>query len=141
MKKNNILTIGNITTILNTIIIIISGYIIGFLTSLGLNVPFDQTGLAGVITAIIFGLFSYVNAKNHNNFWDTETDTVNIPVPLTDEQVKVIQNYINMQTGEQISINNVPAQDKVVINNREYNKYNDSQITDLDPASEYEDDM
>lgn len=116
MELDNYITIGNATTILNTVFVIIAGYVIGFLISIGINLPITDVQLASIFTAICFAVFGYVNAKYHNNFWDKEEDTLNIPLAdLTDAQVKAIQNFINYQTTK-----------------------NNNEIADLDPASEYD---
>jgi hypothetical protein len=103
-KQNNFLNIGNITTILNSIFLILLGYIVPYLVSLGFNVPWDISVIASFLTAIVLGIFSYFNASRHNNFFDEDTDTVHIPVPLTQAQIDAIQNFINIQTGAEVEI-------------------------------------
>ena len=103
-KQNNFLNIGNITTILNSIFLIILGYIVPYLISLGFNIPWDISVMASFLTAIVLGIFSYFNASRHNNFFDEDTDTVHIPVPLTQAQIDAIQNFINIQTGAEVEI-------------------------------------
>lgn len=103
-KQNNFLNIGNITTILNSIFLIILGYIVPYLVSLGFNIPWDISVMASFLTAIVLGIFSYFNASRHNNFFDEDTDTVHIPVPLTQAQIDAIQNFINIQTGAEVEI-------------------------------------
>ena len=103
-KQNNFLNIGNITTILNSIFLILLGYIVPYLISLGFNIPWDISVMASFLTAIVLGIFSYFNASRHNNFFDEDTDTVHIPVPLTQAQIDAIQNFINIQTGAEVEI-------------------------------------
>lgn len=103
-KQNNFLNIGNITTILNSIFLILLGYIVPYLVSLGFNIPWDISVMASFLTAIVLGIFSYFNASRHNNFFDEDTDTVHIPVPLTQAQIDAIQNFINIQTGAEVEI-------------------------------------
>ena len=103
-KQNNFLNIGNITTILNSIFLIILGYIVPYLVSLGFNIPWDISVMASFLTAIVLGIFSYFNASRHNNFFDEDTDTVHIPVPITQAQIDAIQNFINIQTGAEVEI-------------------------------------
>ena len=103
-KQNNFLNIGNITTILNSIFLIILGYIVPYLISLGFNIPWDISVMASFLTAIVLGIFSYFNASRHNNFFDEDTDTVHIPAPLTQAQIDAIQNFINIQTGAEVEI-------------------------------------
>ena len=103
-KQNNFLNIGNITTILNSIFLIILGYIVPYLVSLGFNIPWDISVMASFLTAIVLGIFSYFNASRHNNFFDEDNDTVHIPVPLTQAQIDAIKNFINIQTGAEVEI-------------------------------------
>lgn len=103
-KQNNFLNIGNITTILNSIFLILLGYIVPYLVSLGFNIPWDISVMASFLTAIVLGIFSYFNASRHNNFFDEDNDTVHIPVPLTQAQIDAIQNFINIQTGAKVEI-------------------------------------
>lgn len=121
MKYENYLNIGNITTIINSIMLIVAGYIIGWLLSLGFNVPVSQAELGALLTSIVFAVFSYINAKKHNNFFNKEEDTIQIPVNLNDAQITAIENFIEYQTGEKIQL-----------------KQNNTEIEDVDPASEYE---
>ena len=122
-KQNNFLNIGNITTILNSIFLIILGYIVPYLVSLGFNIPWDISVMASFLTAIVLGIFSYFNASRHNNFFDKDTDTVHIPVPLTQAQIDAIQNFINIQTGAEVEIigDDQPEND-VDVDDREINQ-------------------
>lgn len=116
MSNNKFLNIGNITTIINSIMLILAGYIIGWLLSIGFKLPISQAELGSLLTAIVFGLFSYINAKKHNNFWDKDNDVISIPADeLTDAQIRAIENFIAHNTPDRI-------------------------IEDIDPASEYETD-
>ena len=123
-KQNNFLNIGNITTILNSIFLIILGYIVPYLISLGFNIPWDISVMASFLTAIVLGIFSYFNASRHNNFFDKDTDTVHIPVPLTQAQIDAIQNFINIQTGAEVEItgDDQPENDVDVDADREINQ-------------------
>ena len=99
----NYLEFKNFSTILNSIIVIICGYLVGLLVSYGINLPFTASELAAFITAIIFGIFSYYNAKNHNDIFDKETDTLHIPVDnLTENQVDAINNFIANATEKNV---------------------------------------
>lgn len=127
-KENNFknyITIGNVTTIVNSIIVILFGYLLGYLTSLGFNLPVDESLITSLMSSIVFGLFSYINAKYHNQIWDSEQDTVRIPVNFTDSEVKAVENFIN-QIKIEDKTNNDKCGDEEVF------------IDDLDPANEYE---
>ena len=82
MQENNIL--GNSTTIINSIILMIVGIIFGKYGATLLKLGIDQTLLTEIITFIIFTIFAYINAKYHNNLFPTTptNQTIN-----TEEQV------------------------------------------------------
>lgn len=103
----NYLEFRNFSTILNSIIVVICGYLIGLLTSYGLNLPFTASELAGIVSAIIFGIFSYYNAKHHNTIFDNDENTVYIPVDnLTKNQVDAINNFIENCINENLTDEN-----------------------------------
>ena len=126
MNKKSYLTVGNITTIINSIIVILAGYIFGFLVSIfGVGLPFTESQLASFISALVFAVFAYINAKDHNNFWDSEKDVINIPVDLSDAEIKAIENFIQYKKGERVQITRDIDEEDCV-------------IEDCDPATEYE---
>lgn len=59
---------GNITTIIKWISMTIAGWLIGLIAAQGLDLGIDSTTLAQVITAIIFLILGYLDAKYPNNF-------------------------------------------------------------------------
>ena len=124
----------NISTILTSIFLTIFGLILGYATSQGLNLPFTAETATTVTVGVILFAFSYFNAKHQNNLFDSETDTIYLPIDgLTDGQVKAINNYI-----ENIIEKNLEHQ--VNIESRTYEKYNDAQLESIDPSLAYEDD-
>jgi len=76
MEKNNNI-IGNSTTILNTIIIAIAGIIFGKYGATLLQLGINQTVLTEIITFTVFTIFAYINAKNHNTFFNNGETTTN----------------------------------------------------------------
>ena len=66
MNKNDL--IGNITTIVNTLVVVFAGYITGVLASKGLNIP-EET-VTELLSTLIFTLFAYYNAKYSNSFFN-----------------------------------------------------------------------
>lgn len=121
-KKKEII-IGNTTTVINTIALMISGAIFGVLASLGLKLPFDMYALASVIGIIIMTIFSYFNAKYKNTYFDNDTDTLTIDVSnLTDAQVTAINSFVE-NAGELNTVN---------VAGKTFNKYNDAQVFDND---------
>lgn len=97
-KKYNILTIGNSTTILTTIFLALFGAIIGYLASKGINLPVTAEQLTTITVSVIFLIFGYINAKNHNTFWNKDTDEINIPTHMSEEQVAEIEQLIRYYT-------------------------------------------
>lgn len=94
--EERFLTIGNVSTIINTVSLMIAGFIFGVLANFGLKLPFDMTGLSAIIGLIIATIFSYVNAKYHNTFFNTEDDSLKIDVSnLTPNQITAIQGFID----------------------------------------------
>lgn len=126
MNEKKEILIGNTTTVVNSIVLAIAGLIIGVLASYGINLPIDQTGLAGVLGLIVFFIFSLINAKYHCTFFDKDADTLTVDISsLSDNQVQAIQNFVDNCT--------------VNVGGKDFNKLNDAQLEDIDPASEYED--
>ena len=60
--------IGNISTIVKEISMLIAGWSIGLLAAYGLNLGVDASTLAEVIGAFIFLIIGYIDAKNPNTF-------------------------------------------------------------------------
>ena len=83
--------IGNITTTIKTICMLIAGYTIGYLVSIGLQLPINQEQLAEILFTLLTLIGAYLDAKYPNNFQflhpeetlEQETETV-----LNDEYVK-----------------------------------------------------
>lgn len=122
-EKNKKIIIGNATTVINTISLMIAGIIFGILSAFGLKLPLDQYSLAGVIGLIIASVFSYFNAKYHNTFFDKGADLLTIDVTnLTPAQVGAINNFIE----------NAGELNTVEVAGKRFNRYNDSQIFDND---------
>ena len=86
----------NISTILTSVLLTLFGLLLGYLSTLGLNLPVTADVLASITGGIILAVFSWYNAKNHNNLFDEEKDTIYIPIDnLDDDQITAINNYIN----------------------------------------------
>lgn len=114
MEEKNQIIVGNITTIIKFVSLMLSGAIFGMISAFGLKLPFDNYTLAGIIGLIIGAVFSYVDAKYQNTFFNKNADTLTIDVAgLTDNQITAINNFI----------------ENAVETNIQY---------DIDPASRYE---
>lgn len=110
----------NISTILTSILLTVFGLLLGYLSSQGLDLPITADVLASVVGGIILAVFSYYNAKHHNNLFNEDEDTIYIQVDNLDEgQIDAINNFINNCISKNIEHN--------------ADEYSD------DPASAYED--
>lgn len=86
----------NISTVLTSVLLTIFGLILGYLSSIGLNLPVTADVLASIVGGLILAVFSYYNAKNHNTLFNSETDTIYVPIDgLNDNQIQAINNFIN----------------------------------------------
>ena len=130
MNHKKYTTIGNITTIVNTVIVVAAGYLFGVLTAFFGSLPFSEAQLAGFLTAIVFLIFGYINAKNHNSFFDKDKDEINIPVDLNKEQRDSIQELIDYYQ----------ANNTINVEKSEDSENNDETIEEIDPSLEYEND-
>ena len=97
-------TIGNATTVINSIILIIAGYIFAGLAAYFGNLPFTEAQLAEVLGVIVFGAFSYVNAKKHNTFWDQDADEISVDVPDDNEEETIEDLVEKYQANETIDV-------------------------------------
>lgn len=110
----------NISTILTTIFLTIFGLLLGYLTSKGIDLPITAETLTSLTLGIIFAIFGYYNAKNHNTFFDKDEDVIYIPIDELDKhQIDAINNFI--ETAIQTNL-----------------KHEEKRLDDIDPASEYE---
>jgi hypothetical protein len=60
--------IGNISTIIKTVCMMIAGYAIGYFISIGLNLPITQEQLSEIIFTVICFIAAYIDAKFPNSF-------------------------------------------------------------------------
>lgn len=86
--------IGNLSTIVKEISMLIAGWAIGTLAAHGLELGVDAATLAKVIGAFIFLIIGYIDAKNPNTLkW-----LGNAPAPVTGEETILNDEYV---TGEE----------------------------------------
>lgn len=60
--------IGNASTIIKTLCMMIAGYTIGFAVSIGLDLPIDAAQLSEILFTIICFIGAYIDAKYPNTF-------------------------------------------------------------------------
>lgn len=63
---NNV--IGNITTIIKYICMVIAGWVIGIAVAHGLNLPITEAQLSEIIFVIIMAFIGYIDSKYPNTF-------------------------------------------------------------------------
>lgn len=86
----------NVSTIITSILLTVFGLLLGYLSSIGLDLPVTADVLASICGGVILAVFSYYNAKNHNTFFDKENDTLHIPIKdLNSNQVDAINTFID----------------------------------------------
>jgi putative effector of murein hydrolase LrgA (UPF0299 family) len=67
------LNIGNISTIVKYISMLIACWFIGLLINHGINLPISTEGLSEVIGAIIFLILAHIDATNPNSIWNQKS--------------------------------------------------------------------
>ena len=98
MNKTDL--IGNITTLIKLVSMILAGYTIGILTSHGLQLPVTESQIAEAISTILFIILAYFDARYPNTIIDKQGSakepTVMINVPLNDleQSIKQADNEI-----------------------------------------------
>ena len=60
--------IGNVSTIIKTLCMMIAGYALGYFLSIGLQLPISQEQLAEILFTIILFIAAYIDAKYPNSF-------------------------------------------------------------------------
>ena len=60
--------IGNISTIVKTILMMVAGWFLGYAASHGLNLPIDATQLTEILFVIICFIAAYIDAKFPHSF-------------------------------------------------------------------------
>ena len=90
MQENNI--IGNSTTILNTLILMIVGIIFGKYGATLLQFGITETILTEIITFIILTIFAYINAKYHNTLFPTTTQTLETKEQVLNDEYETTED-------------------------------------------------
>ena len=91
MTEENTNFIGNLSTILKTLCMMIAGYAIGYAVSIGLDLPIDATQLSEILFTILCTIGAYIDAKNPNSFKWLHNDT---PAP-TEQQLVLKEIVLN----------------------------------------------
>ena len=102
--------IGNISTIVKYFSMAIAGVFIGLLADFGLNIPVDESALGEVIGAIIFLILAHIDATHPNTIFGENSEDED------DQLVEHTADHINCKC--------------------DYEPH--EEVTDLDPAGEYE---
>ena len=91
MTEENTNFIGNLSTIVKTLCMMIAGYAIGYAVSIGLDLPIDATQLSEILFTILCTIGAYIDAKNPNSFKWLHND---IPAP-TEQQLVLKEIVLN----------------------------------------------
>lgn len=73
MSNNETNFLGNVSTIVKYVSMLIAGWFIGLLVNHGLNLPISTEGLSEIISAIIFLALAHIDATHPNTIWNTKT--------------------------------------------------------------------
>ena len=76
-EENNY--IGNLSSLVKTISMLIAGAVIGVLVNFGLNLSIDTATLSGVIGSIIWLGISYIDMRYPNTIFPQKTETPTEP--------------------------------------------------------------
>ena len=85
MNKEDL--IGNVTTIIKAISMIIAGYTVGIAVSLGLNLPFSEAQIADAISVIIFIIIAFLDAKYQNTIICNNTQPCETKIEVTQDEL------------------------------------------------------
>lgn len=77
--------IGNISTIVKYVSMLIAGWFIGLLANHGLHLGIETEGLSQLISAIIFLLLAHIDATNPNSIWNKKIPSQDMDLPEEDE--------------------------------------------------------
>ena len=95
--------IGNLTTIIKALGMIIAGWTIGIFASQGLDLGISQTDLATAITTILGLVLAYFDAKYPNTIVDKATPEIKVEV-TTDELSDAIKTASQEVETEEIDV-------------------------------------
>ncbi len=82
--------IGNVTTVIKTVSMMLAGYLLAFFMSQGLNLPITEAQLSQIIMTVIFFIAAYLDAKFPNAFKFLKNDEV---VAVETEEDLINQDY------------------------------------------------
>lgn len=78
--------VGNISTIVKTILLVFAGWCIGYLVSKGINLPITEEELSEIFFMIVCFVWAYIDAKNPNDFkW-----LGNAPIVIVEDESDLI---------------------------------------------------
>lgn len=107
----NYLEIGNFSSILKITLLTVLGFIASYLTSIGINLPFDAEIIATFLTTIICFGIGYIDMRNPNTFYNSEKDALEIPTELSESQVNYIKELIQYYTETDDTIQQIESVD------------------------------
>ena len=99
MDKDTI--IGNATTIIKCASMIVAGAVIGLATSYGLQLPWNESQIAEVITALVFAILAYYDARYPNTFINKSVTKLEVTPTELEEAIKTATDETSTQTETQ----------------------------------------
>ena len=84
---NENINIGNISTIVKTILLMFAGWAIGYFASKGFNLPIDASQLAELLFTLICIGWAYIDAKNPNTFAFLKNAQITAPVETEEDLI------------------------------------------------------
>ena len=100
MNKTDL--IGNITTLIKLVSMILAGYVIGITASHGLQLPVTESQIAEAISTILFIILAYFDARYPNTIIDKQgsakepTVMINVPVEQLEDAIKQASDEDNV---------------------------------------------
>ncbi len=91
--------IGNISTIVKYVSMLIAGWFIGLLVAHGFNLPIGAEELSQLISAIIFLALAHIDATNPNTIFNKTTETTS--KKSNDECIEDINPASEYEIGEE----------------------------------------
>lgn len=99
MTEENTNIIGNLSTIVKTILMMFAGAALGALASMGLDLPIDETQLTEISFTILCFIAAYIDAKYPNTFKFLGNSKNNTEQQLVLKEIVLNEEYETTDEG------------------------------------------
>lgn len=99
MTEENTNFIGNISTVIKTILMMIAGWALGYLASKGLNLPIDASQLTEIFFTLLCFVAAYIDAKYPNTFKFLGNSKNNTEQQLVLKEIVLNEEYETTDEG------------------------------------------